>query len=115
MFKKEFNPELDWFENFTVYVDLGYLGIAKDYKIKNLFIPHKKPRKSKNNPNPVLTENQKQENKEMSRQRVIVEHAFAGMKRYNCLVNRFRNTRIELSDTFVLLAAGLWNTNVMNR
>ena len=47
MFKKEFNPELDWFSNFKVFIDLGYLGFNNQYKTKSLKIPHKKPNKSK--------------------------------------------------------------------
>ncbi len=26
MFKQEFDPELNWFRNFKVFIDLGYLG-----------------------------------------------------------------------------------------
>lgn len=42
MFKKEFPPEQDWFKDFTVRVDLGFLGIDKDYKCKNILLPYKK-------------------------------------------------------------------------
>ena len=115
MFKKEFDPKLDWFSNFKILVDLGYKGIDKDYNIKELLIPHKKPRKSKKNPNPSLTKQQKKENREMSRQRVIVENVIGGMKRYRCLVDKFRNTMDGISDIFIYLAAGLWNFNVMTR
>jgi len=93
MFKQEFDPELNWFSNFKVFVDLGYLGFNNEYKTKELNIPHKKPNKSKINPNPELTKKQKDENKEMSRQRVIVEHVIGGMKRYKCLVDKFRNKK----------------------
>ena len=65
MFKKEFNPKIKWFETFNVLVDLGYKGFDKDYKTGTLSIPHKKPRKSKNNPNPKLTQAQKDENREI--------------------------------------------------
>ncbi|MDQ7091026.1 MAG: transposase family protein [Methylococcales bacterium] len=93
MFKKEFNPELNWFSNFNIFIDLGYLGFNNEYKTNSVNIPHKKPNKSKHNPNPTLTENQKKENKEMSRERVIVEHVIGGMKRYRCLVDKFRNKK----------------------
>ncbi|MDQ7089596.1 MAG: hypothetical protein Q9M50_02995 [Methylococcales bacterium] len=54
MFKKEFNPELNWFSNFNIFIDLGYLGFNNEYKTNSVNIPHKKPNKSKHNPNPTL-------------------------------------------------------------
>jgi hypothetical protein len=115
MFKKEFDPKSSWFESFEVLVDLGYLGFDKDFKINNISIPHKKPRKSKNNPNPQLTQQQKDENRAMSQKRVIVENVIAGMKRLKCVSDRYRNHIVELKDLFILLAAGIWNFNVVNR
>lgn len=115
MFKKEFNGSLDWFSQFTLFVDLGYLGITKQYKIKHCAIPHKKLKKSKNNPAPKLTKTQKDENKLMSQKRIIVEHVIGGMKRYRCLVDRFRSRRIGIEQVVIVLAAGLWNFHVLNR
>ncbi|MDQ7089079.1 MAG: transposase family protein [Methylococcales bacterium] len=113
MFKKEFNPELNWFSNFNIFIDLGYLGFNNEYKTNSVNIPHKKPNKSKHNPNPTLTEKQKKENKEMSRERVIVEHVIGGMKRYRCLVDKFRNKKEGVKDLFSFLAAILWNFNMI--
>lgn len=31
LLKNEFPPELPWFEKFNIKVDLGYLGIVKEY------------------------------------------------------------------------------------
>lgn len=112
MFKTEFDPKSNWFKNFKVYVDLGYLGFANDYTTSALFIPYKKPRKSKNNPNPELTQEQKDYNKKISSIRVKVEHAIAGMKRYNCFANRYRNKIDSTHDFFKLLSAALWNFNL---
>ena len=47
MLKQEFPPELDWFSDIDVRVDLGYQGIASDYSGNQIEIPTKKPRKSK--------------------------------------------------------------------
>jgi len=44
-------------------MDLGYIGFDKDYEVENLHIPNKKPPRSKNNPNPSLTTEQRLENK----------------------------------------------------
>ena len=113
MFKSEFPNESAWFEHLTVLVDLGYQGICKDYKGKNLLIPIKKPRKSKNNPNPSLTDEQKQYNKELRKNRILVENAIGGMKRFNILVHAFRNRKSNFLDDVIVLCAGLWNLNVI--
>jgi hypothetical protein len=47
MLKQEFPPELDWFTDIHVRVDLGYLGMQSDYRGDQIDVPHKKPRKSK--------------------------------------------------------------------
>jgi hypothetical protein len=56
--KKELPPESKlWFDAHQLYVDLGFLGIAKDYSAQVISIPFKK---SKNKP---LSEEQKLTNK----------------------------------------------------
>src|SRR5437660_10623234 len=59
MLKQELPPELDWFADINVRVDLGYLGIKSDYRGDQIAIPTKKPRKSQKNPNPQLSDEQK--------------------------------------------------------
>ena len=83
MLKQEFPPELDWFADIQVGVDLGYQGIQSDYSGDQIDIPTKKPRKSKKNPNPQLSAAQMAANKVLSHVRIFIEHAIGGMKRYN--------------------------------
>ena len=109
MLKEELPPELDWFEVVEVLVDLGYQGIQSDYTGDDILIPNKKPRKSKKNPNPQLTDEQKTANQEVSRLRIFVENAIAGIKRYNILVYRFRNHREDFEDQVIAVSAALWN------
>lgn len=109
MLKEEFSPETDWFEFIQVLVDLGYQGIKNDYCGENIEIPYKKPRTSKKNPNPELTEEQKAENRALSAIRIFVENAICGLKRYNILVHRFRNHKNVFDDDVIAIAAGLWN------
>jgi len=109
LFKTEFPPAEDWFKDFNLFMDLGFLGAQKDYSSANINIPHKKPRKSKKNPNPRLTEAQKEDNKKLSRIRVVAENAIGGMKRFSALTEEFRNKSIEFADDIAILAAGLWN------
>src|SRR4029453_13484537 len=52
MLKQEFPPEVDWFADLHVRVDLGYLGIKSDYRGEQIDIPTKKPRKVKRTPVP---------------------------------------------------------------
>ncbi len=112
LLKNEFPADMDWFSRFRVWVDLGYIGIQKDYTHCEILIPHKKPRKSKANPSPSLTDEQKAENREMSSLRVIVEHAIGGMKRFGILTGKFRNRKEKFVDDVAALCAGLWNLKI---
>lgn len=109
MFKTEFPPEHPWFENIHALLDLGYQGILDDYHAENIEIPHRKPRKSKKNPRTELTCQQKTANHALSRIRIFVENAIAGMKRFNILVHTFRNRKTNMQDDVIALAAALWN------
>ncbi len=113
MLKAELPPRVpfgrDWFAAISVLVDLGYLGIQTDYAGEQIELPHKKPRKSKQNPDTCLTLEQKAQNKILSQTRILIEHAIGGMKRYNILVDRFRNYRQNFQDDVIALCAGLWN------
>jgi hypothetical protein len=113
MLKQELSPKKPWFSKVLACVDLGYQGIKTDYSnAHNISIPNKKPRKSKANPNPSLTKQQKRENKKMGRRRVFVEHAIGGMKAFHILSTRFRNRSKNLADEAAFLVAGLWNLKI---
>jgi len=110
IFKLEFEPGLPWFVNFKVIVDLGFVGIDKRYEIGELLLGHKKNRKSKNNPNPKpLTEEQKEKNRQISKERIYGEHAIGGMKRYRMLVNKSRGKCAKVKNRILGVCAGLWN------
>ena len=109
MLKQEFPPELDWFTEIHVRVDLGYLGIQSDYRGARIDIPTKKPRKSQKTPNPQLSAEPKAANTALSQARIFIEHAIGGMKRYNILVHVFRNRKVDFEDDAVGIWAGLWN------
>lgn len=112
MLKKELSPELDWFSDLKVLVDLGYLGIRSDYEGDNIVLPFKKPRKSKKNPDPQLTDEQKAANRVLSQARIFVENAIGGIKRYNILVQAFRNRKINFQDDVIAVSAALWNLSL---
>jgi hypothetical protein len=109
MLKHELPPDVDWFTDLKVRVDLGYLGIKSDYRGDQIDIPTKKPRKSQKNPNPQLSDAQSAANTALNRVRIFIEHAIGGMKRYNILVHTFRNRIENFEDDVIGVCAGLWN------
>jgi ribosomal protein L35 len=79
-----------------VLADTGYLGIQKI--ISNSRIPHKR---SKKHP---LTKEQKQQNREISSQRVLCENVIGSVKRFRILSERYRNRRKRFGLRFSLIA-----------
>jgi DDE superfamily endonuclease/Helix-turn-helix of DDE superfamily endonuclease len=88
-------------EEVAIEGDLGFQGLQNQFE--NIHLPHKKPKGKE------LTEQQKQENREFSRQRVKCEHAHAGLKRYGSVSAVYRNRVTDFDDRLMLVAAGLWN------
>ena len=109
LFKTEFPPTDDWFAEFKVWIDLGYLGFADDYKTLAVNIPHKKPRKSKANPKPTLSDEQKAYNRVVSQTRIVIENVLASVKHWSILTAKFRNHLHNMEDTVLWVAAGLHN------
>lgn len=107
LIRLDFDPKLAWFKTFKCLVDLGYLGFEKDFKVKTLEIPIKKPK------NEALNNEQKEFNKNQSSKRVIVENAICGIKRWTCLYQRYRNKKLNFEDKIIRIAAGIWNLHLM--
>jgi len=84
-----------------IFLDTGFQGAQQ--KHSRTFIPIKRTKRK------PLTEDQKLWNTLIFSIRAPVEHAIGGMKRYQAVTQTFRNKRLQLTDTFILLAAGLWN------
>jgi hypothetical protein len=76
--------------------DLGYLGAP------GITIPKKKPK------NKELTEEEKNYNKQFSKERIKIEHVFGKMKIFQILTQRFRNPRQTHALIFKNIA-GLYN------
>ena len=111
--KAEFPPQVDWFDSFTVRVDLGFQGMSDIYKCKDIIIPVKKKRKAKGVSN-ELSEVDKDYNKICAKERIYVEHSIGGLKRYRILVNRNRSKSEGIFDQTVGICAGLWNLSLKN-
>lgn len=96
--KYEFPDEIHLFQ------DSGFQG----YKPGNVIVlmPQKK---TKHHP---LTEEQKQNNRSLSRIRIKVEHAIGGVKRSRIVKDVFRNRRYGFEDEVMEIACGLHNLRV---
>ena len=111
MLNLEFDPDEPlWFSDHDLYVDLGFLGIVKDYGGDRVKIPIKrKRRRSKKDAKVKFTEAQKAHNKAVSSERIYVENAIGGMKRYWWLTHRLRCRDAKYCSMIAGVAAGLWN------
>lgn len=85
--------------------DSGFDGLQRDFV--NVETTHKKPRGGE------LTEQQKEENRALAKKRIVVEHAFSGVKRYGIASDVYRNRIEDFDDRSMLTAAGLWNFYLM--
>ena len=72
-------------------------------------IPTRKPRKSRKNPHPQVSDEQRAAHTALSRVRIFIEHAIGGRKRYTILVHTFRNRIEHFEDDVIGICAGLWN------
>lgn len=115
LFKQDFLAFPAAFKYQRIWVDLGYVGVKTGWEACQIHIPFKTPRKSKAKPTPELSLEQKKYNQFVSKNRVVVENAIAGMKRYNILVYKYRGKCIEFADDIIELCAGLWNFKVAKR
>ncbi len=88
-------------DSIPVLGDLGFQGVQKQYV--NIHLPHKKPKGGE------LTPLQKQENRELSQERVLCENAFAGVKRYRAVSDIYRNRVAKFDDKLMFTCCGLWN------
>lgn len=91
---------LELHESLEVLADSGYQGLVKLHEKSKT--PRKKPRKSE------LTEEQRRNNRELARRRVVVEHVIRSLKIFRILAERYRNRRKRFSLRFNLIA-GLYN------
>lgn len=108
MLQKEFPPALAWFEGLTVRLDLGFQGFADLYTCQHVHIPYKRKRTPKLVSN-ELSAQQKEHNKQSSKERIFVEHAIGGMKRYRILEHRNRLKTKRTIDQVIGVCAALWN------
>ena len=112
MLKKEFPAHIEWFKDLTVKLDLGFQGFADFYPCKKLVIPIKKKRVKKGISNELSME-EIGHNKDVGSQRVYVEHAIGGMKRYRILEHRNRLKSNQVVNQVIGVCAALWNFHLL--
>ncbi len=59
-----------------------------------------------------MTEKEKANNRKISKVRVRIEHAIAGIKRSRCVKDVLRNTKDGFSDLVMVIACSLHNLRV---
>ena len=87
--------------------DLGFQGYAPEGAV--VIQPVKKPRGKS------LTDAQKQSNRELSRARVVIEHAIGGVKTWRIVKEQIRSWCHALRDRVMYLACGLHNFRLQCR
>lgn len=85
------------------WVDTGFQGIQKDFPELTVRMPK---RASRGHP---LTAAEKNKNQQISRKRILAEHAIGGIKRFRSVTDVFRNHTDVFADRLLLVSAGLWN------
>jgi hypothetical protein len=89
-------------------VDLGYLGVEKDFPEQLSALPFKRKR------NQDLSPEEKEYNRIHSKERIVIEHTICRLKKYRIMSDVFRNKLRKynkVSDT----VAGLINYRILNQ
>jgi hypothetical protein len=94
------NSRVQSFEEIEWLADKGYQGIKKLHQLSR--IPHKKTKKRS------LTKDEKRENRQLARQRIIIEHIHRSLKIFRILSSRYRNRRKRFGLRLNLIA-GIYN------
>jgi hypothetical protein len=89
-------------------VDLGYLGIEKDFPEQLSALPYKKKI------NPCLSQEEIKFNYIHSKKRIVVEHTICRLKKYRIMNDIFRN-KLRKYDRISYIVAGLVNYRIMKQ
>ena len=93
---------------------LRSLTSLNQIEYENLILPFRKPQKSRKN-DPVLKDTQTQINQVISSLRVIVEHAFASIKRLKIIRDKIRLKSYDIRDVMMRIATALHNFRLRAR
>ena len=110
---KHSHPHLP--DSVQAILDLGYMGIKKDYPKFNCEVPFKRqsPGRGKRGVKAQeLTLEQKAFNSNLSRDRIVVEHTISRLKKFHIWADEFRN-RLKHYDMMTDVVCGLLNLRIM--
>jgi len=91
-------------------IDLGYLGVEKDFPQQLSALRHKRNR----NQEELLPQAEKEHNKIHSKKRIIVEHTICRLKKYRIISDIFRN-KLRKYNKISNIVAGLVNYRIMSQ
>ena len=89
-------------------VDLGYLGIEKDFPQQLSSTPNRKKRNLLQ-----LSQQQKEYNRIHAKKRIVIEHTICRLKKYRILSDVFRN-KLRKYNKVADIVSGLVNYRIMN-
>ena len=89
-------------------VDLGYLGVEKDFPEQLSALPFKRKR------NQDMSQEEIDYNRIHSKKRIVIEHTISRLKKYRIMSDIFRN-RLRKYDRISDIVAGLVNYRIMNQ
>jgi hypothetical protein len=90
-------------------VDLGYLGIEKDFPDQLSALPYRKKRNQQD-----LSQEEKEYNKFHARKRIVIEHTICRLKKHRILSGVFRN-KLKKYNKVSDIVAGLVNYRMMKQ
>ena len=112
---KHSHPDLP--DNVRLGLDHGYKGIEKDYPKLNCVLPFKRKnpgRGKRGMKGPELSPEQKAFNKELAKERVIVEHTNSRVKKFHVWADEFKN-RLKHYDIMTDIVCGLVNFRISGK
>ncbi|MER5176423.1 MAG: transposase family protein [Candidatus Nitrosocosmicus sp.] len=90
-------------------VDLGYLGVEKDFPEQLSAFPYKKKRNQEE-----LSQEEKEYNRIHSKKRIVIEHTICRLKKYRIMNDVFRN-RLRKYNRISDIVSGLVNYKMINQ
>ncbi len=92
-------------------LDLGYLGVEKDFPEQLSVLPYKKKRNQQE-----LFQEEKEYNRIYSKKRIVIEHTIIyRLKKYRIMNNDVFRNKLRKYDRISDIVAGLVNYRIMNQ